>query len=434
MSLDEATKDLIGNKDVAKDLIAWVRDFGKSARRCYLLQGEHGIGKSTLVEHALRVNGYAMELFPTSYFKHATFKTELMRSTNDGRGSLTSLLQAGKRAIVIDNMDEITVSAEKENITNMIKDNHDKPTFPIILVAGTRYSRFLATLKNSAAIRYMRMYPPSAYELRNRLVALAPVLGVNIEPGMEATVVSTLVEMAKGDVRQSVHLLKDAGLAFGPAPITAEQIAAYKANAMTKRTDAGIFEASRALLDGYESIEDCLTSYDVDKALVPLTVYENYYRALNTKGLSQREQLGVALATVESMSKAEAVESQMYADGSFELQGTHGFFAVANPSYLINAKKAVHGPTRYQMDMSTELNRATIRTSAKKQMAALAAVLPGYEVNDLPFLGKVLADAKGAAGSTAGTRAATKGVYAAFKAKYKLDARQMDALMKLARA
>ena len=171
-----------------------------------------------------------------------------------------------------------------------------------------------------------------------------------------------------------------------------------------------------------------MRAYEVDKTLVPLTVYENYFRALATKGLAPRDQLKVSLDVLESVSLAEKIECQMYTDGNFELQATHGFLSTAHPSFLVN-KDGTRGATRYPMDMSTELNRATIRNSAKRQIVALADALPMYSLNDLPFIARILANAKAGTG-----RASAKSLYTEFKARHKLDAKQMEWLLKLARS
>jgi len=79
----KTTKDIIGNNYSVFELCRLLRDFNKCKRKCILVTGTHGSGKSCCVEVVLNKLKYASKVLNITKFKQQNRKTEKSKKSKN---------------------------------------------------------------------------------------------------------------------------------------------------------------------------------------------------------------------------------------------------------------------------------------------------------------------------------------------------------------
>ena len=174
----------------------------------------------------------------------------------------------------------------------------------------------------------------------------------------------------------------------------------YQNLSQKKDIDIGLYYAAKNLLDEYKNINECLLLYESDKVLLPLTIYENYYRKIFKQKMSQIDTLEIMSEITNSISIGDVIETNIYSDQNWFLQNIHGFYTCADTSYIINSigakyinsnNKSEQKKINYELGFSVDLNKTSSKNiNRKKNIFPLQAKFKNKNIDDILYINKII--------------------------------------------
>lgn len=253
--------DVVGNKGSIEQLLDWVRSWDKGIpkRRCALLYGPPGIGKTVTVE-AL-ANDLNMEFIERNASDYRT-ESEVKRFA--GLASQYGTLFGRKRLILFDELDGIAGREDRGGVgalTNIVK----TARCPIVLIANNAYDPRLSTLRYHCFL--IQFKKPPAREVMRHLKRVTDREGIEVDEDA----LRFIAQRSEGDVRSAVNDLQ--ALAQGKKHVAFDDVSwlAYR-----NRKEA-IFTVLRLVFYGKnaESVRRAVDMADVDRDMLFEWIYEN---------------------------------------------------------------------------------------------------------------------------------------------------------------
>merc|ERR1711991_171562 len=144
------TKDLIGNNNNILKFNNWIKNFDNQENKSIVVLGHHGIGKNTITKIILDQNNY--------FYKWLGYKDEKAKNlfedlTNCYKGNTLDKFfkKDGKKfALIINDIDKITLKNEKTRIKDLIKLNSIEKLFPIIFISNMQHNKLLTDILDSS--------------------------------------------------------------------------------------------------------------------------------------------------------------------------------------------------------------------------------------------------------------------------------------------
>lgn len=199
-----------------------------------------------------------------------------------------------------------------------------------------------------------------------------------------------IIQFSQFDMRRLLYVLQDIHYTFGNKNISNEMFKEYYQLSQKKDIDVGLYYATKKLLDEYKNLNQCLQLYESDKVLLPLVVYENYYRKIFEQKNKNSNLLEIMSEISNSTSIGDVIETNIYSDQNWFLQNIHGFYTCANTSYVINSLSYDKSPINYDVEFSVDLNRASSKNiNRKKNIFPLLTKFKNKNIDDIIYINKI---------------------------------------------
>lgn len=363
-------EDIIGCKKQITELINWLNNFNKiplktkktkackvkEYKACAFITGEHGVGKSTIVNVCLKHMGYQI--------RTVNFTNALSEDISD---ILTqNIIYNNKPYVyVIDEIETITSTNEKNGIAEIIKNNSINRHCPIIFIGSNKHKKFNILLKKECF--NIILNKPTHNELCTLLERICINEKMKFE---EEKVINTIVEHCQQDYRRLIIILSELLRTYNTKTITNEHINNYILFSGKKNTDISIFDNTINLFSQYVDINNTLKIYNSDKINIPLMVHQNHF-ATNIYIKTLTEKLDLSYDLAESLSKGDVIDNYIYSEQIWTLQDTYCFYSCTYPSYKINkhinTKQLLHDTQYpyYKPKFTTQYPKDPNRTSTK---------------------------------------------------------------------
>lgn len=384
-------KDIIGNGSNILKFNHWLSNFENEKNSSIVISGYHGVGKNLITKIILENNNY--------YYKWLDYKDEKAQIlfeniVNSLTGSTMESFFLEKNtkkkfALIINDIEKITLKNEKVRIKDLVKDNYNKKLFPIIFISNMQHNKLLTDiLEVSDSIKLQQPNDIDLTTLLDRVIAKDNLNITNIK------VKNKIIKFAQNDMRRLISLLYDLKNSFDPdEEIDNENIKLFISNSQKKCRDTSLFEASKILIDEYTNINESLSLYKVDKVLVPLTIHENFCKSMFKRYKVNSDFLNILSNVTDSISKGDVIETNIYTDQNWFLHDIHGFFTCAKTSYHINKfkpKSKKPSIPYYEMKFSSDLNQTSLKNINKKQITNLQKIFSNKSFNDIINLNKII--------------------------------------------
>ena len=382
-------KDIIGNSNSILKINHWLSNFKNEKNSSIVISGYHGVGKNLITKILLDNNNY--------YYKWLDYKDEKAKNLFDDLvncftgATLENFFSKEKKkfALVINDIEKITLKNEKSRIKELVKQNYQKKYFPIIFISNMQHNKLLTDILDySDSIKLMQPSDKDLLVLLNRIISKGDI---NIS---DEKVKKKLVKFAQNDMRRLISIVYDLYNSFdGNKDIDKESLKLYYSNSQKKCKDTSLFEASKSLIDEYTDVNDSLSLYKVDKVLVPLTIHENFTKSIFNRYKDNNIFFDSLKNVTDSISKGDVIETNIYTDQNWFLHEIHGFYTCARTSYHINKHKPTFKKSLipyYDMKFSSDLNQTSLKNINKKQITNLQKVFPNKSFNDIINLNKVI--------------------------------------------
>lgn len=287
-----------------------------------------------------------------------------------GRGTITSAVEGDKSkkkiAIVIDDLESISSTNDRNFILKLQKLNNTEWMFPIIFVSNDQHSKMLNEIKKNAL--NVRFYNPTNRDMLQALDRIAKLKQIRLDSLQTA---NKLIEVSQSEFRSLVSHIQELFNTYGKSKWTEAMIDKYIEFVKQKDLNGNLYNISGILLYGYQNIDDTLRCYEMDKVLHPLMIQENYVSTLTHKDarfIKDQEMFDLAERVADSLSLGDVVENYIFSGQNWILCDVHGFYSCVNTSYHLTKTRGrlKWNPELTQRDYSFDFPNDLNRTSTKK--------------------------------------------------------------------
>ena len=282
--------------------------------------------------------------------------------------------------ILIDELESITSTSEKSIITELQKYNEQNWFFPIIFISNSKHNKFLTDLKKQSKIIYFNT--PNEDEMLELMNKIIKNENLNIK---NQNVKDNIIENCQGDMRRLIITLQDIKYSYEKLEITEEIIKNYYQNVKKKDIDFNLFNATEELLYNFNSIDDSLRLFELEKTLLPLMIHQNYPNYIN-KNIPSKNKYAVIEEITENLCDGDIAENFIYSEQNWDLQEIYGLLSCVSNSYALNVKN----PRTINCVFPSDLNKSSIMKINAKNIEFADKYFNNLNIYDYINMNKIL--------------------------------------------
>lgn len=377
------------NVKAVRTIVNWINNFemyNKAGNRstyksCLLLMGNHGIGKSVTIKVILDELGYNIYYLSASDIKNSKNASEFMHKVLNNCNIMQLLQkQIKKTAIIVDELEAITVATDKQFVLAIQKINEQNWLCPVIFISNNQHNKLLSDIKKIAF--EIRFWPPSQYDMKKILLKVCRNKKINLDN----RVIDVVIGHAQDDIRRLIFILQDLKFAYKGQLVTLQKMTEYCKISKTKDVDIDLYKATNGLLFDYHSVNDCLRYYETEKVLLPLMMHQNWVKTLDNTNYQL-----IPLTTIaESLSNGDVIENYIYSDQTWDLQEIHGFYTCVMPSFYLSHKAKTNFKRGGTLEFAKDLNRTSIKKINKKNINITDKIFKNMNIFDYIYINKII--------------------------------------------
>jgi hypothetical protein len=197
-----------------------------------------------------------------------------------------------------------------------------------------------------------------------------------------------LIQFSQYDIRRLINILQE--YSFNYTSINKKDVHTFISKSITKNISIGLFEASLELLNNENNFEEIYKLYEIDKVLIPLMVYENYYKKIVSSKNKNTfdEQMEKMVEMSESISIGDNIETSIYTDQNWYLQDIHSFYTCYNTNHIAN-NKSYKKITASEIKFSADLNKTSLKNINKKNIINLEKIIGNKTIEEILLICKL---------------------------------------------
>ena len=373
-------EQIIGNTDKINFIFEWLEKLNNN--QTIIISGAEGIGKTLTVELILKKMGYIVRIINSNDIKEHRNYNDFDDYYNFSN-SVYSKINFGKNkkvALVIDEIENITLTNEKKFIIDIYKENNKNKSFPLIFISNNQHSKLLNELKKLCTELIFSV--PSIEDIRKLAFTICDNENIKFTP---SKIIDDIINFSQYDIRRLINLLQEISYHAVNGKITKQQLTEFISKSNDKNNKIGLFESTSKILNNYLNYETTIRYYETEKVLLPLMIHENYIKRILFKSKNLCNNL---LNISESLSHGDNIETSIYTDQNWYLQNIHGFFTCVNTSYWINKY-----PSEFKMDdnikFSLDLNKTSLKNINRKNILNLSKIINNKSNLEILMLNKI---------------------------------------------
>jgi hypothetical protein len=419
----KSLEEVLGDKSQINRIHTFLQQFTKKSDVKYpniIVSGQNGVGKSIIVDLAIRKNHFEKQIANTSNITTIRKKKKSSKETsNHFNRTIKSYYYSlanhcvfsengkfvnKKIALVFDDVCNISNMKFKEVIKALVKMNNKLKQIPIIIISNNRHSKTIHELRKSVTyqknkkdkvkiVNEVIIKPPDFYELQKFINHICQKEEIKLVNNGEDDIYELIINHSQFDIRKLISTLEKLSVIYQGKNITPGKFLKYCEIAKTKDIDPGLYESTRLLLNKYQGINKSLILYSEERAAIPLMVHENYL--LNIKqqypNLPLEKQMDIICRISKSISESDRVDGIIYSNQCWNLQSVHGFYSCVLPSYYINQlpgkinKMEKYRYTRdYNRTCIKKINNKAIKKTQENQF------FKDVSINNFPYIPSIL--------------------------------------------
>jgi hypothetical protein len=355
---------------------------------CMVVTGDHGVGKTVSTETILKEYNYEIHGIDFNAIKiNKNFK-ENINKMMCSRNVLNVMKKknAKKIAIIVDELESITSTTEKNCLITLQKMNDIEWYCPIIFISNNKHNKLLTDIKKSSL--KVKFYFPFPFNLRKIFIKIIKNEEMRIK---SESVVNMILEHSQSDIRRLIFMLEDINDTYNNQVITVNTINEYCSISKKKDVDIDLYRATEGLLYKYSNINNCLRYYETEKVLLPLMVHHNYLKSImnGINNTNKREYFEVINNVSMALSDGDVIENYIYGDQNWDMQEVHGSFTCAVTSYYLS-KIINNNQPKVSFDFTTDLNKTSIKKINKKNINNTNKCFKNMNISDYIYINKII--------------------------------------------
>lgn len=355
-------------------------------KSCMLVSGGHGVGKSINVEVILKDLNYNVQKLDTVILKSGKNIEDVINKimVNSNILNIMNGIEQKKIAIVVDEIESITSSAEKTCIMTLQKLNEQRWYCPVIFISNNQHNKLLSDIKKASF--EVKFWPPFPSDMKKILMRIISAEGIKIK---QENIINAIINHSQNDIRRLILTLQDIKYAYGNKIITVEMIEEYCSMSNKKDVDVDLYKATEELLYHYKNMDDCLRLYETEKVLLPLMIHQNYTKSIIANNDDKESQNDLIQKLANLLSMGDVIENYIYGDQNWEMQEIHGFFTCVAPSYYL-CEDLNEFPNKVKLIFATDLNKTSIKRINKKNIINTDRCFNDMNIFDYVYINKII--------------------------------------------
>lgn len=283
------------------------------------------------------------------------------------------------KALIIDNLDFISLNIKKKYLKNIIIENLKHKKIPMILVCNSLNNKLLEEIIkekihfNKYLIEYNHEEIINILQLKLDL-ELDTIKMLCIETNFNIKIILNIYNLYKNldDDTKNIDTLKYILSIFY-----------FKMDTPT------IFDSFTSILKT-TNMNEIKYYYDKDKVILPLILHENYINVIQkNKTFHMSEKINCITKISKIISFGDSIETFIYSDQNWILHNSHCFITCILTSYLLNPYITEESLKKDYLAYSTELNKTSLMNINKKNIYNIIQIT-NLQVNEIFYLNYLL--------------------------------------------
>jgi DNA polymerase III delta prime subunit len=377
------------NLNKINEIKLWLKSFynKNNTISSILISGNHGIGKNITIELLLKSLNYKIKLLSSSNFKKKIVIKNIIDSYRHPSEKYIESNHVEHMALVIEIIECVTLTSEKECILELCKLNSKNKILPIIFISTNQHSKLISDIKKNSHIYYFN--DPSYNDLQKIVYTIINNENIQIK---DINIINLIIKYSQNDIRKLIYLLQDLYLTYAHNLITLQKFNIFLNYSHKKNIEIGLYNATNELLNNYKSINKCMELYEFEKVLLPLMIYENYHLYVFNNNFNNIKQLDISRKICDSISKGDVIETNIYSDQNWSNQSIHGLYTICDTSYNINIlnNNNNNNNNTNKLEFSADLNKTSLKNINKKNIINIQNILSNNSIDDIIYINKII--------------------------------------------
>lgn len=373
---------IIGNNDKINYIIDWLNNINNS-NQGIIISGSQGIGKTLAIELILNKLDYIVRIInPNDIKEHRIYNDfDDYYNFNNSIYSKININKNKKVALIIDEIENITLTSEKKFIMEIYKDNNKMKSFPLIFISNNQHSKLLNELKKGCT--EVTFSIPLITEIKQLITNICKYENITFA---SEELINEIIIFSQYDLRRLINLLQELSYHSMNGKITKEHVINFINKSKEKNINIGLFESTNKILNNYLDYETIIKYYETEKVLLPLMIHENYSKRI----LSKSKILWNNIINIsESLSHGDNIETSIYTDQNWYLQNIHGFYTCVKTSYWINKNITNYKISNNNIKFSLDLNKTSLKNINRKNILNLSKIINNKSNLEILMLNKM---------------------------------------------
>lgn len=380
---------IIGKTTELNKISSWLNNLKNNKSQALVISGDHGIGKSVLIELILKKFNYKPIVITQNdikqYRSSNTFK-DLYNINNsiNSKIKINNKNFSNKIAIIFDGAETISLTSEKKFIMEIFKENNKIKSFPIFFITNNQHSKMLIDIKKHCV--QVNLYPPKSNELKMFIKFICKKENLKISKDA----LDELIIFSQNDIRRLLNLLQELSFHYTNKKIKLKNLKQFIKSSREKNKDISLFEATSKIINTKLEYSEILKLYETEKVLLPLMIHENYpKKVIPYFPVDDIENNLYNLVKIsDSISRGDNIETSIYTDQNWYLQNIHGFYTCINTNFWINNCNL--NKKTEKIIFSQDLNKTSLKNINKKNINNLMKILGQRSIQEILLLNKLM--------------------------------------------
>ena len=374
--------EIIGNNEKINIISEWLNNI-TNTNNGIIISGTHGIGKTLTLELILKNMNYIVRIInPIDIKEHRVYNDfNDYYNFNNSIYSKINLNNNNKVAVIIDEIENITLTSEKKFIMDIYKQNNKLKSFPLIFISNNQHSKLLTELKKTC--NEIIFTVPTIIEIKQIISNICNTENITFASDK---IIDDIITYSQYDIRRLINLLQELSYHSINGTITNQHVIEFINKSKEKNINIGLFDSTSKILNNYLDYETTIKYYESEKVLLPLMIHENYLKKI----LYKSKDLWTNIINIsDSLSYGDNIETSIYTDQNWYLQNIHGFFTCYNTSYWINKNNNNYKLNNDKLKFSLDLNKTSLKNINRKNILNLSKIINNKSNLEILMLNRI---------------------------------------------
>ena len=375
----QSIDDIIGNKSLINDIIEWITTFYDTTeflikhkllkettkgrkkkivdatnyelelskrKSTLLITGNHGFGKTLITNlickhlniNIINITENINENININFLNKIIKPDKFFEEDNN------------KKIVVIDSYEKVISNNDKKDIFDLIKQNNFRRLVPIIILSNDNHNTNLSNLKKN--VNLIKINELQIDKLKLHIKNICFEEDINIDNNK---IYDKIIKNSKFDIRKILFNLEILKKIYNNENIDEDKINYIFSILKNKDFNNDLFGIVSHIIKNKFNINDCIKLFKIHKMILPLTLYENYYKFCDNDNYNN---------IISNFQFGDLIENYIQSEHNYDLNILHSLVSCVVPSYYISKN---YNNKNEKIEYPNDLNKTTIKKKFNKK-------------------------------------------------------------------